>query len=472
VTVRGPAPAFALILALAAASAAAPAARAADGDTLRLSLDEAVALALANGDEMRPARATIREANGRIRSAMAEALPQLSGAVTYSRKLSSLFEVPEGDTSGIGTLLSNSSFAARNTWTVDITARQLLYSGGKVGAALRAAREVRKAADALYRESEMEVRYQVRRAYLDAALTGRVVAIAESSLAQARRHLAQVRLFRREGARSEYELLRAEVDAANQEPPLVEARSAHTLAMLQLRSLLNLPLQRPLALTTPLVAEDATVPVVEATGLGRESRPALTAAEAEVVARRMALKVERGRRWPDLYLTSTLSHAAFPADEWPERREFRRAWDAGARLEFPIFLGLRTEGGIQVARAELERAETRRDQLRESVDVEIEQARTELERTAVTLAARRETVRQAKRAHELASVRFGDGLSPQIEVSDARLQYQSAELNEVQATRDYLVAVAALEKAVGRTLPSVRRPLDAVGGPDDAKEGR
>jgi outer membrane protein TolC len=47
-------------------------------------------------------------------------------------------------------------------------------------------------------------------------------------------------------------------------------------------------------------------------------------------------------------------------------------------------------------------------------------------------------------------------------VSDARLQLQSAEVNEVQATRDYLLAIAALERAVGHPLPLERRALEDV----------
>jgi outer membrane protein len=90
------------------------------------------------------------------------------------------------------------------------------------------------------------------------------------------------------------------------------------------------------------------------------------------------------------------------------------------------------------------------------------QARDEIERSQTTLLARRETVRQAERAWELAGVRFKNGMSTQIEVSDARLQLQSSEVNEVQAMRDYLVAIASLERAVGHPLPVERQPIEQL----------
>ena len=60
----------------------------------------------------------------------------------------------------------------------------------------------------------------------------------------------------------------------------------------------------------------------------------------------------------------------------------------------------------------------------------------------------------AERAHHLANVRYTNGLSTQLEVSDARLQLRTAEVHEVQATRDYLVAFEGeLDKAdSGETL--------------------
>jgi outer membrane protein TolC len=50
-------------------------------------------------------------------------------------------------------------------------------------------------------------------------------------------------------------------------------------------------------------------------------------------------------------------------------------------------------------------------------------------------------------------------MSTQVEVTDARLQFRSAEVNEVSATRDYLVSLARLERAIGRPAPVTRMPL-------------
>jgi outer membrane protein TolC len=62
-------------------------------------------------------------------------------------------------------------------------------------------------------------------------------------------------------------------------------------------------------------------------------------------------------------------------------------------------------------------------------------------------------VGQAERAQHLATVRYANGIATALEVSDARLALQQASVNEAAATRDYLLAIAALERAVGHPVP-------------------
>jgi outer membrane protein TolC len=132
-------------------------------------------------------------------------------------------------------------------------------------------------------------------------------------------------------------------------------------------------------------------------------------------------------------------------------------------VSWPIFEGFRTRGQISQARARLDQAELQLSQQREAVSLEVDRARAELVRARALYAARRQTVTQATRAQYLASVRFANGIATPLEVSDSRLALQQAQVNEAQATRDYLVGMAAMEKALGRPVP-VRAVRQAAGG--------
>jgi outer membrane protein TolC len=438
------------------------AAMAAAAETLRIGVDDAVQRALSQGEEMRSANAGLSVANGKVREALAVALPQINGSLTYERQFASIFQSAAPDTGELAQIFKNSPFGSVHSWNAELTASQLLWSGGRVGAGLSAARAYRKSVRAQRDETAADLSVQVSRAYYEAVYARQVMAIAEAGLEQARAHLTQVELYFKQGSRSEYDLIRAQVDAANQQPLVVAARNATRLAMLDLKRLINVPLDQRLALTTPLAFEDGLVPVVQDSSDDVTARAALTQADADVEGRRQLLKVERAARWPQLTASGTLQQQAFPPTERPELDQFHRNLNAQLKLEFPLFLGTKTFGAVERAGAELRQAQAQRDRVREDVRIQAARARQEVRRTLADLVARRGTADLAGRAHHLAEVRFRNGLATQLEVTDARLQMETAEINEVQAFKDYRLALVELEHALGRKVQTTRLPLDQI----------
>jgi outer membrane protein TolC len=240
----------------------------------------------------------------------------------------------------------------------------------------------------------------------------------------------------------------------------VSARNAAEQALLQLRRLLNVPMARPVALASPLAFADGRVPVLQGESADGSARPALAGAEAMVEARRQAVRAELAGRWPKLTASATVSQQAYPTDFAPRRHDFVAAANGSVRLEWPLFQGFRTFGTVEQARGELRQAEAERERERATVALDVAQARQEVQRMLSTLAARRGTAALATRAHHLATVRWQNGLSTQLEVSDARLQMQTAEVNEIAATKDYRLALLRLERACGRPLVLATMAID------------
>jgi outer membrane protein TolC len=432
-------------------------------DTLKLSLDQAIAAALEQGVDMKIANAEVSAASGRIRELGSAALPQITGSFDYTRRFDSIFRDAgaAGTDTIFGPLLENTPFAAVNLWTFDITAKQTIFSR-RIGSAIGVAKSYRERTAATRTETASDVRLRTTEAYLWAASAKRLAEIATAGLEQATGHFKQVQLYYKQGTRAEYDMIQAQVDAMNAEPPVVAARNEYEMALLDLKHLLNIPLGRPMVLVTPAGFDDGMVPVTNVDEPGPAQRAALVAANAEVQGREHLLDVERGARWPELVVTGTVSQQAFPGDQLPSSDQFRRNIEATARLEFPLFLGLRTFGSIQRATAELHQAEVRRVETQQAVELEIERARHEVRRTLSVMLARGGTVSLAKRAYHLASVRYTNGLSTQLEVSDARLQMLTTEGRAVLAARDYRVALAQLQHALGRSIPMTMQLFDEL----------
>jgi outer membrane protein TolC len=423
---------------------------------LRISLEEAVNRAVSTSEEVRLAQANQALAESQVVQARAGALPQVNASLVYNRTLASLFEglvLPpaEGGEPGENPFAAL-PFGQPNTWIATLQLSQPIYSGGRVGTALEIARQVRLAAALEVEEAEDEITLQVRNAYFQAVLAEQLVAITREAYTLADAQLAQVELFRQQGTASEFDLLRARVERDNLEPNIVEAENARRLAELNLKRLANIPADQRLDLATPLAPTLAAVDR-EALREALDRRAALQALDAAVAAREGAVRIARSNRLPTLGANANFSYQAFPQAVVPFDADWRRDWALGFQLSVPVFDGFRTRGQVQQARAELAQVQLQREQVRQGLELDMEAALGEFDAALAQIEARRATVAQARRALELAELRFRSGLSTQLEVSNARLLLEQARVNEAQSLFNYVNALARLERASGGEVP-------------------
>jgi outer membrane protein len=434
-------------------------------DTVTLTLSEAVSRALATGEEGQAVRQQQVLAEAQITQVRAGALPQVSGGVVYNRTLASIFDNisfgPPPDTGEGGDTpnpLAGLPFGQRNTWNASLSVTQPLYTGGRVGTALAIARNVRSAAALQLSETEAEVTLDVRNAYFQTVLAEELVGIAQEAYALADAVLRQVQLFRQQGTASEFDVLTAQVERDNLEPNIVEARNARRLAELNLKRLVNIPADQPLALATPLTPVVAAVDRAELAAAVRE-RPAVRALDEQVAAQQGAVRIAQADRLPSLAMAGTFAYQAFPRTFAPADFDWRRDWAVSFQASIPIFNGFRTRGAIDQARAELRIAEIQRTQVVQGFEIELEAALGEFDAARAQIEARRATVAQARRALELAELRFRSGLATQLDISNSRLLLEQARVNEAQALFNYVNALARLERASGGEVPLVESRL-------------
>jgi outer membrane protein len=452
-------------------------------DTLRLTLSEALTRATRQGEEVLLARSQIELAEVQIHNARSVALPQLNANLGYVRTFASQFNtgqsftVPdslrfepdslaslpdrvkylEDRTAGaaigaLGSLFGNLPFGQENSYTATLSGSQLLYSGGRVGAALDAAKNLRDAASLQLSEQLSEIELSVRNAYYRAQLAAEMANISLAAVEQAEQFLAQERLRERAGTASELDVLRAEVELANLRPQLVTTANAAEISQMDLRRLVNVPAQQPLALVDALPlpsAEMLAPPQPPADWV--ESRPAVQAAERNVRIRELAVRVAKAAYLPSVSLRMNYGRTAFPGQVFQFSNEWRTDWTAALTVDFPIFDGLRREAQIDEAQVQHTNEQLRLAQLRESVQLQYQQAVGERQRAAVTITARQQTVTQAQRVHDLTVLRYNQGLATQLEVSDARLALLQARNNLVQAITDFYIAEATVARALGRS---------------------
>jgi outer membrane protein TolC len=484
-----------------------------------LTLEQVLTLAEPRSEAVGIAQAGIRRAEAEQVRARSGGRPQLSASVSYERALASEFEgvfdvepgepcppftanpaapidarvteieraIDCGAVGGGGFLdpgtdedgggLEDLPFGRKNTWRTNLSFSQNLYSGGRLGAQKAIADLGHESAGQVLTTARAQTLYEVTQAYYDAVLSERLVAIAAATLDQAGATLKQTQAGFEAGTQPEFEVLRARVSRDNQSPLLIRQRANREVAFLRLKQLLELPADYPLELAdtlgdenlppAPVFAErvaavertlsasDRTnaVSLIQSTTL--PERTAVAEAETSVRLREASLKLIEAQKMPQVSFNSIYGRNAYPAGFVPA---FDRVnWTVGVSMSVPIMTGGRQKGDQALAQAELDQARLQRRQVEEMAALDTRSAWAELVAARAAWEATSGTIQQAQRAYEIANVRFTNGVSTQLELSDARLSLQLAEANRTQTARDLQVARARVA-----LLPNL--PLGTGGG--------
>lgn len=451
-----------------------------------LTLDEAVRIAEAQSEAIRIARAGVDRAHGQQYQARSQFLPQINGSASYTRTLASQFSSLGGSGPAVDTtkpapppapcdqylrdatattaerlagledanrcaLGSNPfssfgslGFGAKNQYNLGLAFSQSLFAGGRIVAQNQVANAGRRSADIELTAQRAQIRLDVTQAYFDAALADRLVALAESSAVQTENVLRQTQLARNVGNVSEFELLRAQVSSANQRPIVIQRQSDREVAYLRLKQLLNVPLDAPLELTTVVDDSAATNAALASIGITGDTaavdRATVRQAAEAIDAQRGLLKVAKAERFPTLALTSQYGKVAFPLNNFPQSGDFRTNWTVGLASQIPLFTGGRIRGDKMVAEANLREAQARYDQLREFAALDSRVTINNLLQSRAAWQASQGTAEQAARAYSIATVRYKEGISTQIELNDARILLEQAVANRALAARNLQVA--------------------------------
>jgi outer membrane protein TolC len=468
-----------------------------------LTLEQVLTLAEPRSEAVSIAQAGIQRAEGEQIRARSSGLPQLSLTAGYDRALASefegVFDVGSGptcspfalnpaapidarvaeieraiDCGAIGSggffggggstdsdNLNDLPFGRKNTFRILLSFSQNLYSGGRVGAQKEVAALGHESAGHVLTTARGQLLFEVAQAYYDAVLSQRLVTIAAATLEQAGATLKQTQAGFDAGTQPEFEVLRARVTRDNQSPVLIRQRANQAVAFLRLKQLLELPVDYPLELADGLsddalppppafaervVAVEKTLRDAEAANAILEAkvtmpeRTAVVEAATTVRLREAALKLVEAQKKPSVSLNSDYGRIAYPDNGLPT---FDRAnWTVGVSMTVPILTGGRQRGDEAVAIAELEQAKSQRKQVEELAALDTRSAWAELIAARVAWEAMAGTIQQAQRAYQIADVRFTNGVSTQLELSDARLSLQQAEANRTVAARDLQVARA------------------------------
>ena len=402
-----------------------------------LDLEYSLGFALDNNFAIRQAKERIRQQEGIVLEVRANQLPNVGATGGYQRN-----DVEIG------------SNGRDHNWSVDITARQVLFAGGGIQASVKAQQLALDAATLTLRAVINDALLQVRTRFYTVVVNRERIKVQEQNIELLQRQLQDVKNRYDAGTVSNFEVLRSEVALANAQPALITARNDYRLAIEELRQSLGFVNTNSdnMAKVPEFVGKLEFTPVSfdlrSALTSARENRPDLQRLLKLEAAAEQGITISRSGYLPKV--------SAYGAYDWrmnstgsSNLSNARDGWTVGLQSSWDIFDGRATKGRVIQARSQLEQTKLSVAEAQLGVDVDVRRSISTYQQATELAEASKKVIEQAEEAVRLANARFGAGTATQLDVLTSQVDLTTARLNQLQAYYSYNVAVANVRRAMG-----------------------
>ena len=335
-----------------------------------------------------------------------------------------------------------------------------LYTGGLAGARIAQARAGVTAARHEQRRTDLEIAYDVKRAYYGLVLTRQIVALARDTFARMEATLQLTESLYKTGSgrvkKTDYLRNKSMVETIRSMVAASEGQERIARAGLETAVEWEGPGEIEVAdrEITYVVADTSLAAVLSR---AEASNPDLARLTAGVAAARAGVDAAISGRLPKvgLFATAKVFGNSYEAGIMTPENKTTVAVGLGAQI--PIFQGFRVGHQIGEARAELRVREQQLSLLRDSVALEIRRVCYHLEQARLQQRASLDALQAASENRDLNERAYREELVETKDVIEAQLMEAVLAAQHYKVVYDYVEATARLEFVAGQPMSAAKR---------------
>ena len=458
------------------------------GKVPTFTLDQAILMSLQRNPTLLNAEQEIKRTKGVIIQVRAQALPQVNLSATYewtdpnlvnARTISTTAGTTTGPTpplTGTGSLVESPrsqvgdarTFAAaaaptatpgaRNaelsdiSYSISVIGTQLIFNGTTFNQ-IRGTFFQRDSAYFSFRNILDSLLATVKTQFYQVVVNRELIKVQEQSV-----HLLESQLKDQQnrfeaGTVPRFNVLQAEVALYNQIPQLITAQNNYRISKITLAKTLGLDFQPgrgenpPLDVIGEMPYNPRTISLVNAIELGKQRRPFLKQARANVLNQLQQVRATAGQYLPTITATGGGEWVSSPVNSsW---HDISKGWVAGVQGSMPIWDSGAIAGQVVQQRALLSEAKITYDDDVRQVELEVQTAYSNLQQNRELIVSQEKNVEQAEEALRLAKARLDAGAGVQLDVLNAQVQLLTAQSTRLQALFGYNSSLADFDRATG-----------------------
>ncbi|MCX5852154.1 MAG: TolC family protein [Deltaproteobacteria bacterium] len=395
-----------------------------------LTLDKCIEIAQKNHPSILAAEHTVKINQNKAGEAKSNYYPQINWNTGYSRS------APALKTS------SQSTETPYNDYSSSLTLSQNIYDFEKTATQVEIQTLNTDSSQLDLTNVTREVVFGVKQSYYGLLRALKTRDVNREIVNQFQQHLDQAKEFFRIGIKAKFDVTKAEVDLSNAKINLLTAENSVKIAKITLNNAMGILNAPEYDVENNLAFQQYDIPFEEAMKEAYQSRPDLLSLLKKKESIDRTITLAKKGYYPTLSGNASYGFEGrdFPLDE---------GWNIAAIMSFPLFSGFLTTYQVEEALANLDVLKAHEDALRQSIQLDVQQATLNLQVAKDIISTAELTVKQAEENLEIANGRYTAGIGNPIEVTDALVALSNAKMSHIAALHDYKMAHASLEKAIG-----------------------
>jgi outer membrane protein len=415
------------------------------GVPVRFTLAEAVARARDQSPRVAQLRALESAADAGIAGAKAQRMPSLDLTASYARNSRiPEFKLPPP----IGVTVFED---IPDNWRTRLAVTAPLYTGRRIESGIAAATGDREAAASETRAGLDDLTLETTAAYWSLVTARESAAVVAGAMDAFEAHLADARNREKFGMAPRSEVLAVEVERDRARLAALRADNAAEVANANLVRLLGLPPETRIEAADSLETAEALPESLEKlVPEALAARPERAALAARLAAAEARVEAQRSSRYPQVSAAAAYDYADPNAHYLPPQDVWKSSWNLGVGLSLSVFDGGRTRAAVAQSAAQADAIRRQLDDLDRRIRLDVTARLLDVWTAGAAVSVASSGLASAEENRRVSADRYRAGVGLSSDLLDAETGLLRAGLERTAAFAGLRMAVASLDRAVGR----------------------
>lgn len=421
-------------------------------DTLSLTLQQCISIAMDESPTIRIAQRDIERVDYANKEKMSALFPAINASASYSRTLKKqkmFFDIPGFPSSPDGIEVGQD-----NTFAGVLSASMPIISP-----TLWASLKMNETDAALTmesaRSSKLSLINSVTKAFYGVLLAQDSYKVFKRTYQNAAENARIIQNKFEQGAVSEFEWIRADVQVRNALTNLVSAESAINLSTLQLKMLMGIDMHTTVQPTGKLADYESLVfeQTIQLSNNSLDKNTDLNQFDLKAKQLKQSLEIQKSTWLPTLSASINYQYMSMPNDDVAFKDYY---WfptsTAGLTLSIPIFQGGSKHYKAKQLQVQIKTMDDQRENLKRSLELQAITYTDNMIKAIEKMESGKKALTQAEKALDISQKMYEVGAGTYLDVTNAELGYIQAGLSYNQSIYDFISAKSDLEKILGTTI--------------------